>query len=348
MLTQHQLEQQLLPALQPLEIERAALSERFRIKRVQLIASIAISVLLILIILAVMPRGNSTLTTIPLVIGAIFIPIIGAGTLSYNKEKEHNLTKQFEAKVKQSVYQQVFKTWKSNAVYIPQQFIAKATFKKSQLYPKFDNYTGDDYCKGKLENGRRFELSELVVHQEYHTYEGGTEYKPIFKGLFFAIQGPHLLDGQFGDAQILPQPYEDYKKKKEARKKAKDKPSSKYKENILDADFSATLAAKNKLSETPLFDQLYQLKSETEWTVRRKLTPEFYDQLNQMRSTLRQSVSLSFKDDTVYMAVPHQFDFWIVNIKEPLTNPQRVRYLAWNFRIAFELLERLEQATKVQ
>jgi hypothetical protein len=67
-----------------------------------------------------------------------------------------------------------------------------------------------------------------------------------------------------------------------------------------------------------------------------------------MRATLRQSVSLSFKDDTVYMAAPNKFDFWIVNIKEPLTNPQRIAYLAWNFKIAFELLERLEQATKAQ
>ncbi|MFK7795911.1 MAG: DUF3137 domain-containing protein [Aureispira sp.] len=345
MLTQHQIEQQLLPALKPLEIERAAIAERLRIKTIQLVAFVVISSLVILIIFAVLPTGNSTLLTLPLVLGGILIPLMAIGINHYNKEQEHKWSKKFEAKVKQSVYQQIFKAWKSDCVYIPHEHITNEVFQKSDLYPNFTEYTGDDYCKGKLDDGRNFQFSELVVQQQYHSYEGQTEYKDIFKGLFFAIQGPHLLDGQFGDAQILPQSNQAYKKKK---KKSRTQSRAKYKDNILDADFTASLAAKKKEEETPLFDQLYEINSQTEWTVRRRLTPEFYDQLNQIRSTLRQSISLSFKGDTVYMAVPHKFDFWIVNLKEPLNALQRVRYLAWNFKIAFELLERLEQATKAQ
>lgn len=345
MLTQHQIEQQLLPALKPLEIERAAIAERLRVKTIQLIAFVTIGVVPILIILATLPTDSSHSITLLLTLGAIVISIIGAGLVSYNKEQAHKLSKKFEAKVKQGVYQQIFKTWKSDCVYIPHEHIANADFQKSDLYPTFTEYTGDDYCKGKLDDGRNFQFSELVVRQQYNSGEA-IEYKDVFKGLFFAIQGPNLLDGQFGDAQILPQFNKNHKKKK--KKEARTQSRATYKENILDADFTASLAAKNKQEETPLFDQLYEINSQTEWTVRRRLTPEFYDQLNQIRSTLRQSISLSFRGDTVYMAVPHKFDFWIVNLKEPLTAPQRVRYLAWNFKIAFELLERLDQATKAQ
>ena len=344
MLPSNHIERTLLPALQQFELERKSIAQTLQLKTVQTIIGIGVTVLFGIGIGTALFMYTTFAVLLPIiciVVGCIIILL-----RQYHRDQSEKLRQVFEAKVKREVYQQVFKAWKADCTYDPKDFIPRATFKQANLYTSFDDYKGDDYCTGRLKDGRVFHFSELLVRQQANFANNDpSSYQDVFKGLFFVLQGPHLLQGLSTPTLIIPRKQEAYQQKK--KNKPPKSTSTNYGDNILDANFAVPAASKKEEKETKLFDQLYQIKSPTQWTVRRKLSTAFEEQLNQMRVNLRQQVSLSFQNDTIYLAIPHRFDFWVVNIKEPLTNPQRLNYLAWNFKVAFEVLDRLEKATTV-
>ncbi|MGH1336181.1 MAG: DUF3137 domain-containing protein [Aureispira sp.] len=341
MLSQQQIEQLLHPILQQLEVERKEVAEAVRLNSVQAMVGSILMLLFSISVAAIVFAVNGPFIFLLLF---VIIPFIITMLHRFSQEKSTRLQQIFEEKVKTEVYQQLFKTWKADCTYLPTKFIPSADFKQAQLYASFNDYQGDDYCRGKLEDGRHFHFSELLVRQRInHAKEDPSSYQVIFKGLFFVLQGPHIFQTIPHPTWITPQKQAAYQHKK--KKQQPPSKSADYKDSILDANFAASSAVKKE--DRSLFDQLYQIKSPVQWTVRRKMSSNFQEQLNYMRVNLRQKVSLSFQGDKIYLAVPHNFDFWIVNAKESLLAPQRLSYLAWNFKIAFEILERLENATTI-
>jgi hypothetical protein len=268
------------------------------------------------------------------------------------------LRKQFEALVKEQVYKQVFAAWNSSVQYLPNQRISTRIVNNSRLFRGDAVLSGDDYCHGQLSNGRPFHLSELQVfkRQSVKTSEGTRiEHEAVFKGLFFAVErtksilnSDHPLfiraldqSNNFKIQQPLPR-----------EKKVREPANAQHNLDILDADLAPILAPasepKKEAAEeaVSLFDQLYSVKSKA-LDAREQLPEEFCQYLNYLRVRLKQPVLLSFNKKMVCLGAPQQTDFWVVNANESLLAPQRVRYAAWNFALAFELLGHLSRMTAI-
>lgn len=350
MLPQHQIEQTLLPPLQQLEQERKEVLSQLQIATVQSVVGAAVVLIIGFLIFLVTSQVSNGSFIFVFIITLIITPTLLYIIHSQFQTKTKQLQQQFAGKVKIEVYQQVFKTWKENSIYMPKKKVPPALFKKSGLYDYFDNYQGDDYVQGKLEDGRTFQFSELLVRRKVNSNKQEQDnYETIFKGLFFVLEGPHVLQNLLNPTVIKPRRQDEYHKKQQQQRKKQlsQSKTAAHKEDILDADFSAALSSK-KETENSLFDQLFTIVSPEQWTVRRKLSQDFYDHLTHLRAQLRQQITMSFQKEAIYIGVNHQFDFWVVNVKESLVSPQRLRYLAWNFSVAFELLERLAEGTTTE
>lgn len=347
MLPQQQIEQALLTPLQQLEKERKEVLGQLRKANIQGgIGVVAVLIISVCMLFAFFQEGDGVTQLFPFIV-VIIAPIILYVTYLDLNSKHQIIQQQFEGKVKAEVYQQVFKTWKDHCSYQPQKAIPQALFKKSGLYAAYDNYQGDDYVQGKLEDGRSFQFSELLVRKKVSNKgENNDNYETIFKGLFFVLEGPHVLQNLLNPTVIKPRRQDDFYQQQRKKQLSKSKPAP-YEEGILDANFSASLTSK-KETENSLFDQLFTIINPEQWTVRRKLSPQFYDHLTHLRAQLRQQITMSFQREAIYIGVAHQFDFWVVNIKESLVSPERLRYLAWNFSVAFEVLERLAEGTTTE
>lgn len=350
MFPQQKIEQALEAPLQQLEKERKKVLNKLSLNIVQGIASILVSLVIGITFLSLFSHIGETfgLATV------IFVPLLGGIAYAIYKHfdsRAHLFQKQFETRVKTEVYQEVFKTWKENSIYLPQKHIARTVFKKSGLYGHHDDYQGDDYVQGKLEDGRSFQFSELLVRKRTNRKgENNDNFETIFKGLFFVLEGPHVLQSLLNPTVIKPRKQDDYyKQQKQQRKRQLSQlKSNKHNDGILDANFSASLSSQKEAEEATLFDQLFTIVSPEQWTVKRKLPQKFYDHLTHLRAQLRQQITMSFQRDRLYIGVAHQFDFWVVNVKESLVSPQRLRYLAWNFALAFEILEKIAESTQAE
>lgn len=340
--SQHEIEQLLLPSLKTLERERKEVLEKIKKSRQNstfLLVSIVVFGVLLSVIFGLF--GAVELIFFIIFIGFIILSTVLPNVLKNFKNGKIKAFLQFEERVKIEVYQDLFTSLNQSCSYQPDLFITKDTFLASQLFDNGHSYQGDDYCTGKFDDGRRFEFSEIAAGRNQVASNQDNNYSnklrsDIFKGLFIVIEGKHNLPNSAAPIFIVPNKQQDYKK--ETVKKTKAKPQN---DNILDAGFAAPVEEKKPQS---LFDQFYQVKGNK---LRQQLPEALCDQLVYMRSTLRQQISMSVQPDKIYVAVPNFFSFWVVNTEQSLLGTQRLRYLAWNFKMAFEVLERLAKTTSI-
>ncbi len=350
MLQQKEIEQLLLPELERLEKERQQVAQRIQRNKVSAnVSSVVLALVGILVVVGFYFLELEEIFAAALVVAMLFwgsIPFIRKGILS----ESETLQQTFESRVKGEVFEHIFQAWNSSVRYQPRKFIPQQEFIQAQLYTGFNNYQGDDYCAGVLDDGRTFHFSELLVRHEREERKNNNTYKTyktIFNGLFFCLEGAHIFSAVNTPSQIVPRTQDDYLAlKAKSERKAPKRPSKKQNDGILDADFTVDKpeAAPKKLSQ---FQQLYKIKSAKKALVEQQLTPTFEEQLTYMRTTLRQMASVSFLKDKVYLTIPHRFDFWSVNPHQPLIKYQQLSHLAWNFKITLETLERLATATRV-
>lgn len=347
MLTQHQIEQLLLPQLEQLEEERATLHQTTTDRSNRVYA------LLILFMLVTFggiffnlfwlrdPLGCFVLYSTIVLFGLIVLFLYWQA-----KTEIKNLRNGFRKRTKKTVYKTIFETWNATIQYTPQHCIEEDEFAKAKLFSNFNAYQGNDYCTGVLEDGRRFEFSDLNVQQ---TNTAGNTVLPVFKGLFFSLEHSLPYQGFQHPEKVL-----QLTPKKRPLTKKEEAPMpipspittrpSRHNEDILDADIELTLYAPKEEEALPLFDQCYELTPDSPY-VRANLSNEFCDKLVQLRLQEHHNIALSFTDNKVYLTCKQHADCWPVNIHLPMNAVVNVRHLVLNFWTAFHLLEVLAAIT---
>ncbi|MDH4944251.1 DUF3137 domain-containing protein [Sulfurimonas sp. C5] len=112
---------------------------------------------------------------------------------------------EFKTKIMKPLILEIDNTFR----YIPNMHIDVEFFKRSQLFPSPDRFSGNDLVKGKID-GVDLKFSDLHAEKEYKDSKGRRSYSTIFKGLFIVsdfhknFQGhtvvlPDIAQNTFGD-----------------------------------------------------------------------------------------------------------------------------------------------------
>lgn len=342
------IEKALRARLQQLEITREGMVQQ---KRNQ---ANNIALYLIGYVLLYLCLGGVLYLVYAIALGGMFalIGFVLFGTLLlFVVNKFHNkfnrLYEDFEMQVKQEVYQEVFKTWPTISIhqYVPYKMFPESTYNQSKLYTdKSNHYRGEDYCNGKVEDGRSFQFSELMVGSVRPPKGAPLDreaYWNVFRGLFFVLEGRNVLHPLHGITFIRAKNLT-----LDSIQETTTYTAPFYNSDILDANFVPPIPkeAKTTASE-PLFDKLYAIESNQEKTVRQTLPLEFYEQLNIIYKSFGQQLTISIERNRVYFAAPSAIDFWTVDATIPLTDSDAVRKIASHFELTFELLERIAAIT---
>lgn len=355
MLDQQQIEELLMPQLQVLEVERMAIQKKIKQQQAMWIFLLVLVVFIAIVFYSVdWPMISPSLGTIVLLFLSVLFIGFPVARHFWDKSRQQ-WASNFEEKVKTSVYQNVFQAWNEGIVYEPTSFVQEEHFKQAALHKDYSLYEGDDYCRGQLADGRRFEFSELSAKRVTEMVSDNGVYSshniPVFKGLFFVLEDTLPFQGFDGRLHIKPtlQEKQPKKKKKKPKKVPVKKAPARYNENILDADLSNFKAAPlQPTSKKPIvapFDRVYTVNSFNNTDLRDQLPQEFCVQMGYLRTMLQQQVSISFLNNKAYFSSRHQLDFWDVPIDNSLISSARVRHLAWNFKQTFMLLETIASIT---
>lgn len=201
-------------------------------------------------------------------------------------------------------------------------FITQDWFEKSGLYDKkIDSYHGEDLINGEL-GGFQVEMSELCVSQIFLAEQGGSQRKPIFKGLFLKAQ----CDMPFSHCSyILPQ---------ESSKQG-------IKEKLFGHLSKTRFGQKVKLPESE-FSQNFTVISSAPDAILQILTHELMMKLVGYRNQ-KQSIplSLSFVDQNVYIAIPESRGLFEPVLNTAVTNFETIEALLQDLIFFTGLLQEL-------
>ncbi len=363
-MNQQKIEHLLLPTLEKLEIERLKTARQIKFQKIipTLVGLFVIGIMVAIFFSVVLQAEKFdeaiTKMAIMMLVGfSVFGIVVIAILEGISKSLSQPLRERLEEQVKKEVYEKIFHTWNETIVYHPKRAISTRDVNQSKLFSGDAQFSGDDYCVGKLPDGRPFSFSELQARERVVTTSSdgvsSVQHKEVFKGLFFVLENTRPLVENTRNLTIRSRDQTNNYKTKIEEPEVKPKtirPAASYNTNILDADLTPIAEPEPVKKEAPkeeavpLFDQLYEVKSPKS-NARENLPEDLSQHLNHLRASMQQAIALSYEGNTVYLAVAQQLDFWIVNAERSLVDKNRIRYLAWNFTVAFEALDRLSRMT---
>lgn len=337
MVNQTQIEAFLKPALASLELERKQIKKdtqwnTFRgfLKKMGLaVGSILISVVMGYFF-------DNSLFLLLLNIGIIFFVFYAFLSLLIPSTKNILLAKDFELRVKQKLFSQVFEQWNATAVYQPDKGIDQAVFNLVGDHRFYNTYSSDDYVRGELEDGRKFFFSEIY---QSHITGSESDYLNQQRSLLVVIEDSCLLEEHPATIRITTNPTPE--KKKSFFQKKKTKAPKKNIEDILDGDYSPPTAPE----ENSLLTGKFHLENLNTTPILPLLSQQWQQQLQHLQQLVRDELVVLSQDNTCYLWVKHNTEFWEVSIHTPLTEPLVRRTLAWNFARVFILVDYLSKLT---
>ncbi|MGH1336179.1 MAG: hypothetical protein ACRBFS_08630 [Aureispira sp.] len=264
-------------------------------------------------------------------------PIILILTSIYNQVTKKNvlLAKEFENYVKQELFASIFKEWNTSIEYAPKQYIDQSTFNLIGDNRHYNTYSGDDYCTGKLEDGRSFRFSEI---QQQHITGSDNDVYTIQRSLLVILEDSQLLQDQSATIRIssnaLVTPSQP--------KKMLQKSSKKHVEDILDAE--QMISAENKT--TVSLGEHFQVENFNKKNIIPLLSGQWQQDLQYLNQILRNDLALLSQDNRCYLWVKHKEPFWELPIKTRLTDAVLRKTLAWNFARCFILVDYLAKLTQ--
>lgn len=273
-------EQRLKPKLAPLEDLRLATSKKKN--------ALALSVGAFFI--TVFTGIDSALLLI--VLFAIMMYCAVAFKLSWDK---------YRARYKKQIMSSLLNEINPSLRWHKDKFITQEWFEKSGLYDKkIDSYRGEDLIYGEIE-GFQVEISELYVSQIFLAEQGGSKRKPIFEGLFLKAQ----CDIPFSHCSyILP----------------KESSKQNIKQKLFGHLFKTHFGQKVVLPENE-FSQSFTVISSAPDAILQTLTPELMMKLVGYRKQKQSiSLSLSFVDQNLYIAIPESRDWFEPNLNAAVTD----------------------------
>jgi hypothetical protein len=193
----------------------------------------------------------------------------------------YNRKKNYVAGFKENLVHSIIKFIDPNLSYNPYGHISRKDYEKSGLFLKHpDKYAGDDYVEGWRDK-TVFCFSEL--HTEYKVSSGkNTSWHTIFKGLFFIADfNKHFHGRTYVYSESNPQL------------------------GFFTKMFSSFAWNLEKVKlESAEFENRFVVYSNDQVEARYILTPSFMERLVKLQDMMGDTVSYSFVDTNVYVAIP--------------------------------------------
>lgn len=337
MLSKKEIKGILVPILKQLEEKRQEIKGKSNQHQLVLIISFLVSLGALGGIVALVnttPKIPSELK-VALVVILIIVICVAIGSIVFNGNKVEKFRQHFEATVKVTCYQPVFEAWKAGTTYHPTQKLPKAFLEEAEILGSYNEYAGDDYCKGTLADGRSFQFSELELKKITRAIDGNKVIRPVFEGLFFVLENVNPFKGYSGRVIITSKEQPTRILKKENIRPQND--------SILDANFEP--AIKSFTHQRQLFEQRYTVISGSPMDLNVALSDHFVEQINGLTDLIQEPIKLIFEDGKLYAAFSSQADFWRVSIEQSWHNKQELDQQIDDFQLTFELMDRLIAAT---
>ena len=253
--------------------------------------------------------------------GVVFL-IVTAVMVGQTKSK-------FRKDFKAQAYRQLVETLQPGMTYRPKGQVAASAFRNAQLFGAFDRYRGEDYFTGPTQEGCTVEFSELDVEEEYQSTDSDgdttTNYRTIFKGLFFVLHTPRT---GHRNIRILPDVAE-----------RGIGVLGKMLQKSIGSFFQR--GSMVYFEDHPEFEKLFVVYSDDEQDAKAVLTLPVLEVIYDLKYQWNGGIQLSFIDDKIYLALSTKRDLFTVDLHQPVKGNQFLSKLNGELEHCFKMVDHL-------
>lgn len=308
-------ESELLPQLEELNVEKKGITQKAR--KLIYIGLVVAAVPIILTLTGALPFS------------AIFIGIIAVtfilGLIYYfvYHPKYTNLTQVY----KNLVMKQMVHFLSPNLSYSEPEKISESEYQSSKIFLKeYERYNGDDLVQGKL-GKTNLKFSELKTEYYTRDKDGNKTWHTIFHGIF-AIADFHK---EFkGETFVLP----------DRTERLLGRLGKMFQRAVWSRPGLITL-------ENPVFEKQFKVYTTDDVEARYILSPKLMDDILQFQKKCGVSISLSFIQSKVYMAIPLGRNLFEPSFWGNLTDFDQVKAYFEDMNIAISIVEDLDLNTRI-
>lgn len=281
-----------------------------------------LTVLIIILGFIILSFGQVYITILCITAG-----MMGSILISVFKVGPHYLA--YIQNFKKEVFTAFIQELYPNTYYAPSNYLPNILYTNAQLFGEYDSYQGKDYFQGQIDNGCRFQFSELKV-DKINDIALETRKTTVFSGFFFVLDVKHREEGR---VQILPASVEN-------RLRFSEDFFQKYlgdfflRPDIVD------------LKAYPEFKKAFIVYGKDEADVYRILTPALLKIIYHLQYVWKISLSISFIDQQVHIALPTQKNFFHPNIERSVLDNELLRELYDILGLGLAGLENLSEEHK--
>lgn len=168
--------------------------------------------------------------------------------------------------------------------YIPDAGLPIQFFEDSGFIRGYDEYCSDNFITGKVENGKDFIISEILVKQVILSEDNTRSESILFDGIFGVLDAKKVNTFYM---DIAP----DFKNKFA---------------NRVFADFKKMLGNKHVVRlENPEFERYFEVFSDNQIEARKIITLEFMEKLLEVRKALGKNISIIYVGNKIYFFIQH-------------------------------------------
>lgn len=168
--------------------------------------------------------------------------------------------------------------------YIPDAGLPVQFFEDSGFIRGYDEYCSDNFITGKVENGKDFIISEILVKQVVLSEDNTRSESILFDGIFGVLDAKKTNTFYM---DIAP----DFKNKFA---------------NRVFADFKKMLGNKHIVRlENPEFERYFEVFSDNQIEARKIITLEFMEKLLEVRKNINKNISIIYVGNKIYFFIQH-------------------------------------------
>lgn len=168
--------------------------------------------------------------------------------------------------------------------YIPDAGLPVQFFEDSGFIRGYDEYCSDNFITGKVENGKDFIISEILVKQVILSEDNTRSESILFDGIFGVLDAKKINTFYM---DITP----DFKNKFA---------------NRVFADFKKMLGNKHIVRlENPEFERYFEVFSDNQIEARKIITLEFMEKLLEVRKNVGKNISIIYVGNKIYFFIQH-------------------------------------------
>lgn len=168
--------------------------------------------------------------------------------------------------------------------YIPDAGLPIQFFEDSGFIRGYDEYCSDNFITGKVENGKDFIVSEILVKQVIVSEDNTRSESILFDGIFGVLDAKKINTFYM---DITP----DFKNKFA---------------NRVFADFKKMLGNKHVVRlENPEFERYFEVFSDNQIEARKIITLEFMEKLLEVRKNVGKNISIIYVGNKIYFFIQH-------------------------------------------